>query len=288
MEIYKLDSNASSCSVSSLLSQNGLSNTTKKRIKQYGSIVVNNNLVTIKYMLRPGEQVEINLPNIPSSIIPQTNDLKIYYEDEDLIVLDKPAGLLIHPTTTNALNTLSNYLAGYYRENNIVAGIHPVSRLDKNTSGLVIFAKKPHIQHKLTQTKLEKEYLALFTGIPAVREGLISAPIGRKPNSIIERMIDLQNGKEALTAYKVLALYKDCSLVKLKLLTGRTHQIRVHAAYLGHPLLNDNLYGTKGPQTRHALHSWRLSFFHPINNKFLVFTSQLPSDLITIIKKHRY
>lgn len=201
------------------------------------------------------------------------------YEDDFLLIIDKPAGMLVHPTVSERGTTLYDYVKAYYEANDITAGIHPVSRLDRNTSGLVIFAKEPIVQHWLSQQQVEKEYLALACGRFENSEGIIEAPIARKEGSIIERCVDYTRGKYAKTAYEVLAAYSSSTLLKVRLFTGRTHQIRVHLASIGHPLVNDNLYGTPGPQARHALHAYRLAFKHPVSDVFLEVTRALPEDL---------
>lgn len=201
------------------------------------------------------------------------------YEDDFLLIIDKPAGMLVHPTVSERGTTLYDYVKAYYEATGINSGIHPVSRLDRNTSGLVIFAKEPVVQHWLSQQQVEKEYLALACGRFDCSEGIIEAPIARKEGSIIERCVDYTRGKYAKTAYEVLAAYSNHTLLKVRLFTGRTHQIRVHLASIGHPLVNDNLYGTPGPQARHALHAYRLAFKHPVSDVFLEITRALPEDL---------
>ena len=206
----------------------------------------------------------------------------IAYEDDYLLIIDKPAGMLVHPTVNEWGTTLYDYVTEYYQREGITANIHPVSRLDRHTSGLVIFAKEPIIQHWLSQQQMDKEYLAIVTGELPNDEGIIEAPIARKEGSIIERCVS-ENGKYAKTSYKLLAKRKDLSLLQIKLFTGRTHQIRVHMAYIGCPLFNDNLYGTPGPQSRHALHAFKLRFIHPVSDTPVEITRTLPEDLRRII-----
>ena len=206
----------------------------------------------------------------------------IAYEDDYLLIIDKPAGMLVHPTVNEWGCTLYDYVTEYYQRKGITANIHPVSRLDRHTSGLVIFAKEPIIQHWLSQQQMDKEYLAIVTGELPNDEGIIEAPIARKEGSIIERCVS-ENGKYAKTSYKLLTKRKGLSLLQVKLFTGRTHQIRVHMAYIGCPLFNDNLYGTPGPQSRHALHAFKLRFIHPVSDTPVEITRTLPEDLRRII-----
>lgn len=206
----------------------------------------------------------------------------IAYEDDYLLIIDKPPGMLIHPTVNESGCTLYDHVAAYYQQKNLSCDIHPVSRLDRNTSGLVIFAKEPVVQFWLSQREIIKEYLAIATGRIELDAGIIEAPIARKEGSIIERCIS-ENGKYAKTAYQVLHRSEDKTLLRLRLFTGRTHQIRVHLAHIGHPLYNDNLYGTPGPQSRHALHAYRLQFIHPVRDLPLEITRELPKDLRKII-----
>lgn len=207
----------------------------------------------------------------------------IAYEDDYMLIIDKPAGMLVHPTTQEAGTTLYDYVQEYYAEKGITSDIHPVLRLDRNTSGLVIFAKEPIIQFWLSQQEVHKEYLAICQDNFSGNQGVVEAPIARKLDSIIERCVDFERGKYAKTAYEVLSRKKGRALVRLKLYTGRTHQIRVHMAYIGCPLVQDNLYGEPGPQARHALHAYKLAFKHPVGDYNLEITRALPDDLAKLL-----
>ena len=235
--------------------------------------------------------------------------LDIRYEDEALLIVNKPPGILVHPTTKEDETTLSAQISRYYQRQGWQLNLHPVSRLDRQTSGLVVFAKLPEIQGQLIKQGMQKEYLALVTGILPASHGIIDYPIARKPGSIIEREIN-PKGKPCKTEYWVvsssdfkleqptaIAPYLDAaglpadtvssasrqthlSLVRCRLYTGRTHQIRVHFASIGCPLWHDNLYGKlPGPPQRHGLHAYRIAFVHPWTRIFIDITSALPDDL---------
>lgn len=221
---------------------------------------------------------QAKLPKESASTAILTQDM-IAYEDDYLLIIDKPAGVLVHPTVSEWGCTLYDCVKNYYAKRQITADIHPVSRLDRNTSGLVIFAKEPIIQAWLSKREITKEYLAIAQGHFEEKCGIVEAPIARKEGSIIERCVDTERGKYAKTAYTVLREAKGNTLLRLQLFTGRTHQIRVHMAHIGHPLVNDNLYGTRGEQARHALHAYRLAFIHPVSDELLEITRALPPDL---------
>lgn len=266
------------------LRSQGVSLTQWRKAKTGGTIYVNGQPATPSTFLKAGDQITI-ASSTENHIIPTNIPLSIMYEDDYILIVDKPAGLLIHPTKDNLANSLANAVTYYYISTNRELGFHPILRLDRNTSGLVLIAKQPYIQHLLTNRKetISKRYLALVSGRPASAEMTIDAPIARHPDSIIERMV-ASNGQKALTKYRVLQSYLTASLVDIELLTGRTHQIRVHFAHLGHPLLGDDLYG--GPTeliSRQALHAAELTFTHPVSHLAMHVSSPLPADLQAVL-----
>lgn len=264
----------------------GFSLTIWRKIKQSGTLSVNNHPIPINHIVHPGDMITVNWQQ-DCTIVPTKLPLTICYEDDYMLIIDKPAGMLVHPTTSEHLATLANAVIHYFSTKQLPYNFHPVHRLDRNTSGLVLIAKQPHIQHLLSRNDIKhinRQYLALTSGIIIPAEGTIDAPIARHPDSIIQRMVH-ENGQHATTCYKVLKNLNKASLVELTLLTGRTHQIRVHLSHIGHPLLGDDLYGgSRDLIGRQALHAARLCFPHPVSGKIIDVSSPLPMDLLELIK----
>ena len=219
-----------------------------------------------------------------SNIVPTQMKLDIIYEDEWLIVINKSAGIPVHPSMLHYTDSLSNGIRFYFDSIGLKKKIRPVNRLDLNTSGLVVFAKCEYIQEQLSaqmQTdNFKKEYICLVEGYLNEKSGIIDLPISRKPGSIIERCVS-HDGQKSITKFTVLKEFDNYSLVKCILKTGRTHQIRVHFSYIGHPLLGDTLYGhSSNLINRQALHSYRISFIHPVTKHVLSFETPVPEDFI--------
>ena len=229
-------------------------------------------------------KIDLNFEEDNSNIIPVKMDLNIVYEDEALLILNKPAGIPVHPSILHYTNSLSNGVKYYFDSINLKKKIRPVNRLDRNTSGIVIFAKNQYVQecliHQMQTKEFKKFYLAVVEGHLEKLEGTIDAPINRKENSIIERCVD-ENGEREFKHYKILKqnFYRNYDLVKCLLETGRTHQIRVHFSYIGHPLIGDTLYGNASKYiSRQALHAYKVEFVHPISKKLMQFTADVPKD----------
>lgn len=247
----------------------------------------NNKIININQITNIGDNINIDLSFKESSdnIISTKMNLNILYEDESMIVVNKPVGIPIHPSIEHYTDSLSNGIKYYFDSIGLKKKIRPVIRLDKNTSGITIFAKNQYIQecliHQMQTKEFKKNYLAVVKGNLEKLEGVINAPIKRKENSIIERCVS-GSGEKAITHYKVLEqnTEKNYDLVQCILETGRTHQIRVHFAYIGHPLLGDSLYGSASPYiSRQALHAYKVEFIHPISNRTITITANIPDDM---------
>ena len=249
-----------------------------------GKITVNDVEENVRYTLKKGDHLKIVFPlEKPSEgLVSEKIPLHIVYEDENLLVVQKPYGMNTIPSREHPTGSLANALMGYYQDKGIEATIHIVTRLDRDTSGLVLVAKHRYIHHLLSEQQksgeVKRKYVAFAEG-SLLANDTINQPIGRCADSIIKREVRI-DGQYAVTHYKVLASYTTFSIVELTLETGRTHQIRVHLAHIGHPLLGDDLYGgSKELMNRQALHCYYLSFSHPVTNEQMEFSINLPEDM---------
>jgi 23S rRNA pseudouridine1911/1915/1917 synthase len=256
----------------------GMSQAYWKKLKKAGLLFLNGSVISHDTPLQAGDLISFSFLPEAATLEPEATALTILYEDEFLLAVHKPAGLLTHSANVQPVSCLTRQVAFYYKEKHLPAGIHPVSRLDRETSGIVLFAKNACIHHLMSHTPMVKTYLGITGGKWVLKEGILDWPIGRKPGSIIERQVD-EKGQPARTEYRVLQEWNNQSLVRFTLKTGRTHQIRVHCARAGHALSGDHLYGTPGPRTRHLLHACALSFVHPLTGKAIEIRDPLPEEM---------
>ena len=269
----------------------GLSGTVIRRIKWLpDGILLDGERVFTSRRVEPGQVLTVRLsdPERRSGVVPAPGPLDIVYEDGDMLVLNKAPGVLVHPGAGHYADTIGNFLLDYYDQTGVEADFHPVHRLDKGTSGLMVAAKHPHAQevlkNQLHTAEFRRIYLAVCLGGPAEEGGTVDAPIGMAEGSIVARAVR-PDGLPARTHYRVLRRAGDRVLVRLALETGRTHQIRVHMAHLGCPLAGDFLYGREDRDLipRPALHSAELSVRQPVTGERLTFTCPLPEDMVRLM-----
>jgi len=298
-----------------------IENVSRTRVQaaaQAGNILVNETAVRSNYRVKPLDVIQILLPNPPREIelIPEDIPINIVYEDDDLIVVDKQAGMVVHPAYGNYSGTLINALMFHFRDLPLFQSgeTRPglVHRIDKNTSGLLVVAKNEYAHNRLARQFFNRttgrRYVALVWGTPEPDEGTITGHVGRnvRDRTIMQVFPDGSQGKHAVTHYSVIEKFGYVSLIECRLETGRTHQIRVHMAWAGHPLFNDEEYGghrilkgttfTKYQQfvrncftllPRQALHARTLDFDHPVTGKRMSFESPIPEDMEAVIEKWR-
>lgn len=275
-----------------LLSNNISSKAISTLKKQVDGILVNGKVQFTNYKLQPNDILSINLDenNDYENIIATKMDLNILYEDDDIVIVNKSADITVHPSKKYFTNSLVNGLTYYYQNKNMDVKLHCITRLDKETSGCVLFAKNRIaancLSNMVKQKEISKTYLSLASGKINKQHFLISAPISRVSKGNILRCVDFQTGKEALTECFLLGYYpsNDISLLKCLLHTGRTHQIRVHLQYINHPIVSDSLYNKScNLLLRQGLHCYNIRFIHPISHQLIDVTSQLPADLKQVL-----
>lgn len=267
------------------LEEQGISKRALTAIKfDGGKLSVNKEEVTVRYVLKMGDRVTAEFPLEAGSkgLLPEKMPLQIIFEDEYVMVLVKSANMNTIPSREHPTGSLANGLLSYYQKHKIAATVHVVTRLDRDTSGLILVAKHRHIHHLLSEQqkagRVCRSYEAIVEGDFQEKQGNIEAPIGRKETSIIEREVR-EDGQYACTKFKVLQSGENYTHLSLQLLTGRTHQIRVHMAYIGHPLCGDDLYGGQLDRiSRQALHCCHLTFIHPVTGITLTFHEKPPAD----------
>jgi len=276
-----------------LAEQCQISRSYAKKLISEGQVTVNGRSAKASQKLNIGDRIVAEiLPPSPISLAPEAIPLKVIYEDNDLIVIDKPAGLVVHPAAGHHSGTLVNAILAHCPDLGTIKGtVRPgiVHRLDRDTSGLMMVAKNDaahaSLSRQIKQRSIKKGYLALLVGHLSPDQGAIEAPIGRHPKDR-KRMAVVSGGREARTAYKVIEYFDGYTLVEAMPETGRTHQIRVHFAAIGHPIFGDPVYGKRSPLLgRQFLHAYKLGFTLPSSGKYVEFKAELPPDLDDVLNK---
>ncbi|GAB6935193.1 MAG: RluA family pseudouridine synthase [Bacillota bacterium] len=266
-----------------------LSNRMINRLTRMRGIRLNGRMPWLDRPVRAGDRLAVAIrPWEEPDLVPEPVPFGLVYEDDDLLVVDKPAGINVHPVRRHERGTLAHGIAYHWQQQGVEARVRPVHRLDRDTSGLLLVAKHAYahqlLDRALREKRIRRVYLAVVHGRLAEGTGVIDAPIARDPGHPLRRRVD-ERGEPAVTRYRVLTQTDDASFVEAELETGRTHQIRVHFAHLGHPLFGDRLYGAATEHiARQALHAARLAFTHPLTGAAMAFSSPLPEDLRHLVK----
>lgn len=275
--------------VKTILTENfNFSKRLSKKLELNDKIFLNGKPVKLNKSVFASDELSIEFDEKEDEYDAVDIPIDIIYEDNNLLVVNKQPYIVVHPTRSHQNNTIANGIAYYFKKNNINRKVRFVNRLDMNTSGIVIIAKNPYVHNQLGKqlksNDVEKYYYALVEGMVEKHEGIINEPITRLNPEDIIRVVH-PSGKECITEYITEKKYNNMTLVKLKLITGRTHQIRVHMKHIGHPIVGDVLYGRKSDLIgRQALHCYEMKFKHPITNEDLVITCPLPEDIKRLIE----
>jgi 23S rRNA pseudouridine1911/1915/1917 synthase len=268
----------------------GISRSRAKQLIREGHVRINGRGAKPSTPLTPGTRVEVELPRQGAQLEPEEMDLAIIYEDDELVVVNKPSGVVVYPAAGHAHGTL---LQGLLKGRKLAEAGAPhrpgvVHRLDKGTSGVMVFAKSDEAYHGLVRQfkarKVHKEYLALVHGLISEDEGLIEAPIGRDIHRRQRMGIRAHGGKQAATEFRVLKRSEEFTLIRVRPKTGRTHQIRVHLRAIGHPIVGDERYGPKSGAKRLMLHAWKLGIHHPKSGRRLEFTAPPPEEFLPYLE----
>jgi len=269
------------------------SNRSLQKLTRSKGIFINKKVAFLKRPLKENDVLRVLvLKDHDYGVTPESGSIEILYEDEDAIVLNKPPFQLVHPTGNTTSHTLANYLAYYFQSKNVLTTIRPIHRLDRDTSGCIIFAKSAYAQTKLedqlkTRT-LKRNYSAFVRGHIEPGDGTIDEPIGKHPTKANQRAVNA-NGDVAITHYQTITTYSPtCTMLALNLDTGRTHQIRVHLAHLGYPIIGDKVYGTRSSLiTRQALHAESITFQHLKTGETIKITAPFPADIEKLISFYK-
>lgn len=262
------------------------------KMKREQSVLVNGEFKKPSAKIKKGDLIEVKIEEDMANFEPQDLNLEVLYDDFDLIMVNKPPFMVVHPTKSHYDKTIANAVTDYIIKNNEKVKIRFVNRLDMNTSGLVIVAKNAYAHHTLSQDmsedKVEKTYITVVKGLVLDNEGTINKPIYRQTEDSIKRVID-ERGQASVTRYKVLERLNDATVLEVKLETGRTHQIRVHMESIGHGIIGDELYGHVDEDliNRQALHAYSLELEQPRTKEKLSFKADLPNDIKDLIEKLR-
>ena len=272
------------------IKKDGYSRSFLQQIMLNKGVLLNNQPVKPHHKIKIRDAVKVDIPKLePSQINPEALSLNIIYEDDDILVIDKPSGLVVHPAAGNESGTLVNALLAYTRNLSSVSPRRPgiVHRLDKETSGVMVVAKNNaahlNLVKQFSAHTIKRVYTALASASLEFDEGVIDLPIGRHKKNFRLQSVNFLHSRRAVTHYKVLKRFANATLLELTPETGRTHQLRVHLAYLGHPILGDAKYGKKYDFARLALHARELGFLHPKKSQFVSFHADLPAEFTKFI-----